>query len=888
MMRWLYKIPLRLRSLFRETRVEQELSEELRFHLEKLIEEKVAKGMTPEEARYAALRELGAVEQIKEECRDMRRVNYIENFLQDVRYGLRQLRRSPGFTMVAVLTLALGIGANTAIFSLLYTILLRPLPYQRPEELMLVTETLPRMGSDEVGVAAGEYLDYRDRNHSFSSVGAYERDGFNLTGSGQPQRVNAARLSASVFPLLGVSPVLGRPFTDDEDRYGAERVVVLSRALWEHEYGSDPHILGKTIKLDETPYRVIGVMPAWFRFPFDGQPLSEMADLWIPEAFSPERMDPKERTSEFGVGLIGRLKPGVTEAQAREDIKSIAAAFEREHPENYSGTIHVEPRAYAFAAHTVAKAKPLVVLLVCAVACVLLVACANVANLLLGRASQRGREMATRAALGAGRARLIRQLLAESLLLSLSGALVGVLLAVVLVSALRGFGPPDVPRLHDVTLHPLALLVTLGLSLITGVSFGFAPAWRLSHVSPQSCMKESARSGTARENRRLQNGVAVCEMALAVVLLMSGGLLLKSFLRLLNAPLGFDPKGAYVVRTLFDRARYPDPARRDAVQKELLDRLAHIPGVIAVAAASHLPLSDTRQIGFRLEHAAPDDFHFAENSLVSPGYFRAMGISVLRGRDFTDRDRPGTTNTAIISETMAREYFPTQDPIGQRFHWGGRALFTIIGVVADVHISALDADPPPMIYNSMFQVQSGASGRTALVLRGQSAQQGLFKEVQSQVWSLDKDLPLYDTTTLEVLVSESLAQRRFTLLLLGGFAGIALLLAVVGLYGVVSCMVAERHHEIGVRMALGADRGAILRMVMQGGALLGLAGCVTGLPLFVLASRLLAANLYHVSRFDPATLIVVSMLLLGVVLFASWIPARRALMVDPMMALRYE
>jgi len=879
---------LRLGGLFHKQSGERELSDELESHLQMHIEDNLRRGMTPDEARRQALIKLGGVEQTKENYRDRRGIPLFETLMQDLRYGLRMLRKNPGFTAVAVLTLALGIGANTAIFSLLDTILLRPLPYQRPEELIQVTETLPRMGSDEVGVAAGEYLDYRDRNHSFSSVGSYESDGFNLTGSGQPQRVNTARVSASVFPLLGASPVLGRAFTDDEDRYGAARVVVLSHALWEHEYESDPHILGKTIKLDETPYRVIGVMAASFRFPFDGQPLSEMADLWIPEAFSPDRIDPRNRTVEFGVGLIGRLKPGVSEAQAREDIKSIAAAFQRDHPETYSGTIHVEPRTYAFAAHTVAKAKPLVVLLVCAVACVLLIACANVANLLLGRASQRGREMAIRAAVGAGRTRLMRQLLVESLLLSLSGALAGVLLASVLVSALRGFGPPDVPRLRDVTLDPLALLVTLGLSLITGVGFGFAPAWRLSHLSPQSCMKDSVRSGTARENRRLQNGVAVCEMALAVVLLMSGGLLLSSFLRLLDVPLGFDPKGAYAVRTLFDRARYPDPARRDAVQKELLDRLAHIPGVIAVAAASHLPLSDSRQIGFRLEHAAPDDFHFAENSLVSPGYFRAMGISVRRGRDFTDQDRPGTTDTAIISETMAREYFAAQDPIGQRFHWGDRALFTIIGVVADVHISALDADPPPMIYNSMFQVQSGASGRTALVLRGQGAQQGLFKDVQTQVWSLDKDLPLYDTTTLEVLVSESLAQRRFTLLLLGGFAGIALLLAVVGLYGVVSYMVAERHHEIGIRMALGAERSAILRMVMQGGALLGLAGCVAGLLLFRFSSRLLAANLYHVSRFDPKTLMVVSMLLVGVVLFASWIPASRAAKVDPMVALRYE
>ncbi|MGD0695003.1 MAG: ABC transporter permease [Terriglobia bacterium] len=877
----------RLAALFRKRRLEQELNDEVRAHVDMLIEANVQRGMSRAEARFAALREFGGVEQTKEIYRDQRGLPMIETLWQDLRYGMRQLRRSPGFTLVAALTLALGIGANTAIFSVLDTVLLRPLPYRHPSELILVTETLPQLGLDEVGVAAQEYLDYRDRNRSFSQVGSFEDEGFNLTGSGQPLRVNAAAVSASVFPLLGVSPVLGRTFTDEEDRYGASKVVVISRQLWEHEYGSDPQILGKTIKLDETPYTVIGVMPASFRFPFDGKPLSEMADLWVPEAFSPARLDPKERTKELGVGLIGRLKAGVTEAQAREDMNDIAAAFQKQNP-NYSGTIRVEPHTYAFAAYTVAKAKPLVVLLIMAVACVLLIACANVANLLLARASQRSREMAIRAAVGAHRARLLRQLLVESLLLSLLGALVGVLLAGALVVGLRDFGPPDVPRLREVALHAIALLATIALSLITGVLFGFVPAWRLSHVSPYACLKESAQAGTARANRRLQNAVAVCEIALAMVLLVAGGLLLRSLARLLTVPLGFEPKGAVVVRTLFDRARYPDPARRDAVQQELLKRLAYIPGVSAVAAASHLPLSDNRQIGFRLEHAAEDDFHWAENSLVSPGYFRAMGISVIRGRDFAEQDRRSTPNVAIINETLARQYFRGQDPIGQRFNWGGRALFTIVGIAEDVHISALDADPPPMIYNSMFQVESGASGRTALIVRSRVAEAGLFDEISKQVWSLDKDLPLYNTTTLATLVEESLAQRRFTLLLLGGFAGMALLLAVVGLFGVVSYMVAERQHEIGIRMALGAERSAILRMVLERGTALGLAGCGSGLLISLLSSRLLVANLYHISRFDPVTLILVPVLLFGVALFASWIPARRATRVDPMVALRYE
>jgi putative ABC transport system permease protein len=885
-MRWLYKLPLRLRSLFRKTHVEQELSDELRFHLEKLSEEYVAQGMTRQEARYAALRELGGVEQIKEECRDMRRVNYIENFLQDVRYGLRQLYRTPGFTAVAILTLALGIGANTAVFSLVDTILLRPLPYRNPEELVLVSETLPQMGGDtEVGMAAGEYLDYRDRNRSFVQTAAYEAAGFNLTGEGTPLRVNAAAVTASVFPLLSVPPRLGRTFTADEERLGSTPVAVLSYPLWQNHYGADGGILGKSIKLDEKPFLVVGVMPPSFKFPSDGAPLSERADLWVPEVFTPDRL--QDRLREFGVGFIGRLKPGVSEQQAQSDVANIATEFMQQY--QYSGTIRVVPRVHRFAAYAVEKARPLVMLLMAAVACVLLIACANVANLLLARGSYRSHEMAIRSAIGAARPRLLRQCLVESLLLSMLGAGAGFALAVALVEGVRRFGPADVPRLREVAVDPSALLFTVVLSLLTTLLFGFVPAWRLSHASPLDCLKESSQAGGARATQRLQSFVAVAEIAMALVLLVGGSLLLQSFVRVLNVPLGFRPEGVFIVRTLFDRARYPDPIKRAAVQKELIDRLSHLQGVQVVAAASHLPLSDTRQIGFRLEHAAPDAFHWAENSLVSPGYFRAMGIPILRGREFTAQDRRDTPLAAVISETLARQYFPGQDPIGQRFHWG--ALFTIVGIAGDVRISALDADPPPMIYNSMFQVESGASERTALLLRlapGRPHDQSLFHEIRQQAWSLDRDLPVYNFTTLETLISESVAQRRFTTVLMLSFALIALALALVGLFGVMSFLVAQRQRELAIRMALGADRVGVCWMVMKRGAALAMAGCAIGLALFPLGGRLIRATLYQTSPYDPATLLSVPALLLGVALLASYLPARRASRVDPMAALRYE
>jgi predicted permease len=627
-------------------------------------------------------------------------------------------------------------------------------------------------------------------------------------------------------------------------------------------------------------------MPASFRFPFDGAPLSEMADLWVPLAFEPDLLSPENRTREFGVGLIGRLKPGVTKEQAQRDVENVATGFMQQY--GYSGTVRVVPKAHAFAGRTVEKARPLVILLILAVACVLIIACANVANLLLARASHRSREMAVRSAIGANPARLVRQCLVESVLLSVCGASAGIIVSAASIAGLRRFGPADVPRLHDVMLHPNVLLFTLGLSVVTALLFGFVPAWRLAHVTPQAFLKESTQAGPARGTQKLQNSVATVEIAAALVLLMAGGLLLRSFVRLLDLPFGFDPKGVFVVRTLFDRERYPDPAKRQAAQKELLDRLSHLPGVTAVATASHLPLSDARQIGFRLEHAPADDYHWAENSLVSPGYFRSMGISLLAGRDFTEQDRPDTPNVAIISEKLAREYFPGRSAVGERFQWGDRAFFTITGVAADVHISALDADPPPMIYTSMFQVESGASGRTAFVLRGQDQDEGLFQEVQQQVWAVDKDLPIYNTTTLSKLVSESLAQRRFTVLLLGSFAVVATLLAAIGLFGVISYLVAERTREFGVRMALGADRTSIYWQVLKRAALLAAGGCGIGLLLSVFASRLLQASLYQVSRFDWPTLVFVPFLLLSVALFAAYWPARRATRVDPVAALRYE
>ena len=876
-MRW-------LKHLFTRRHRYDELSESIREHLEEKIADLMDSGTPRAEAERAARHEFGNVALIEERSREIWRWSTLESIGADLGYAARKLRKSPAFTITCLLTLALGIGANTAVFSTIDTILLHPLSYRDPSRLVLISESLPLEGSNDVGVSAQEYLDYRSQNSVFSETAAFETADFNLTGIGEPRRINAPRISASALPLLGVTPELGRNFTSEEDRYGSDHVVLLSHALWQSQYGSAPDIVGKTIHLDETAYTVIGVLPASFRFPLDAAPPSERASLWLPMAFAPNLLNPDNRTMEFGVGLIGRLKPDISPQRVQADMNQVANRFMQQY--GYSGTIRVAPHVYPFSAHSVERARPLLILLAAAVLCVLLIASANIANLLLARASARTQEMALRMAIGADRLRLLRQCLVESSLLGLLGSIAGILVAIVLLAGLKHFGPTSLPRLQDVAIHPIVLLFALALSLITSLFFGFAPAWRLSRVAPQASLRAARQSNSDRRGQRLQNSVATAEIALAFVLLIAGGLLLRSFTRLLDSPFGFNPQNSFIVRTVFDHVRYPDPVKRDVVQKQLLERLARLPGITAVAEASHLPLSDSRQIGFRLEHAAPDDYHLAENSLITPGYFRAMGVDLVSGRDFTLDDRRNSPPVALISQALGHEYFPGENPIGQRFQWGDRATFTIIGVAADVRVSSLDTDPPPMIYLDMFQIDSGVSGKTAFILRGQTAGTELLPAIRDEVWSVDSELPLYEAATLQSLISESLAQRSFTIVLLGAFAVTALLLASVGIFGVISYLVAQRSSEFGIRMALGASRSQIANLVLSRGAMIAVMGCLCGLALSAFASRLLLTSLYRTDWYDPVMLCLVTLLLSFVVLLASWLPARRAAATDPMHALR--
>jgi predicted permease len=811
----------------------------------------------------------------------------MDTLFSDVRYGLRMLRRSPGFTAVALLVLTIGIGANVAIFSVVNTVLLRPLPYRDPSRLVMIWESLPGIGFLQVGTATGEYLDYRDRNRVFSGIAGYKNDTANLTGAGQPERIPITRASANVFSVLGVQPALGRAYTPPEDRPGAAKVAVLSYGLWKRRYGGDRNILGRTIDLDGQPYTVVGVMPRSFQFPFSTLPYSQNADLLVPVAFTKDEI--ADRVREFGTFAIARLKPGVSLQQAQQDVTRVAADFQRQHPDVYNGTIYVKPTASPLAADIVGKVRPMLLVLLGAVGFVLLIACANLANLLLARATARAREMAVRAALGASPARLRRQLLTESLLLSLAGGGLGLLASFWLVRLLVAFGPEQVPRLQDVAVDPAVLAFAAGISVVTGVLFGVAPAWRASRGQMTSALNEAGtRAGTSKERLRARDALVVLETACSLLLLVGAGLLVNSFLRVLRVPPGFEASGVLIAHTQFDSGRYPESRQVASAQQAILAGLRQLPGVRMAALSSNIPLLDQRGIGFRVEGRAANDFHQANNAFVSENYFRAMGIPLLRGRTFQEQDTPSKPLVAVINQALARTYFPGEDPIGKRILWGYRTPFTIVGVAGDARVSALDASVAPMIYMSAFQVESGASRHAVFVVRTAGNPATLASSARRAIWSVDKDLPVFGVTTMDDVLAASVAQRRFSMSLLGAFALLALLMAALGLYGVLSYAVTQRTREMGLRLALGASARDLMRLVVGQGIRVALAGVGLGLAASFAATRLLSGMLFGVSALDPLTFAVVAAVLLGTALLASYVPARRATRVDPMVALRYE
>ncbi|MFL6277889.1 MAG: ABC transporter permease [Blastocatellia bacterium] len=806
---------------------------------------------------------------------------------RDMWYGLRMMRRSPGFTAVAVLTLGLGIGANTAIFSVVNAVLLRPLPYKDPARLLLVQESLPKLGWNYGGIAAAETLDYMAGNESFSEMAAYTTLNFNLTGQGEARRVQAARVSPSLFPLLGVSPMLGRAFAPDEDKPGTN-VIILGGAFWRRAFGGDAKVIGQVVKLDEKPYTIIGVMPERVQFPYIDATFAEPVELWLPLALSDEER--ASRANNLQYGLIGRLQPGVTLAQAQANMEAVAARFQQQHPDIYEGDVEIVASVVGLEQQAVKTVRPFLVMLLVATGLVLLIACANVANLLLARAAARRKEIAIRSALGAGTLRIVRQLLAESLSLAACGGALGLLLAVWAVDLILKFGPDDVPRLAEAGPDWRVFGFTVLVTLATGVLFGLAPALQSARLDLTAAIKDAGRGSSAGEGARLRSLLVMAETAVALILLVGAALLINSFVRLLGVPPGFNPEGVVVARTELPQARYPEPERGKTVYKEVMERLAALPGVQAVGVASTLPLSDDWQIGFRPEGSSENAVYTTHSSWVSNDYFRAMGIALLKGRTFSDDDRADATPVIVVNEAMARRFWPDQEVIGKRIRWGGwnrNGWLTIVGVVGDVKVSGLEADDQPSVYMPTFQIPR-LRRNAVFIVRTAGDPASLLAAVRRKINEVDADLPVYDLRTMNQIIAGSVAQRRFSMLLLVVFAVVAWLLAAVGLYGVVAYAVTQRTQEIGIRMALGAQPRDIAKLVIGQSLILTSVGVIGGLAASFALTRFMSSLLFGISATDPLTFTLIPLLLATVSAAACYLPARRATKVDPMVALRYE
>jgi putative ABC transport system permease protein len=879
-------------ALLRKGRLEQELDEEVRSHVEMLVEENLRKGMSPEEARYAALRSFGGVEQVKEVYRERRGLPMIETVIQDVRYGARMLAKNPGFTAVAIITLALGIGANTAIFSIVDAVILRPLPYKDPDRLVMVKELIPVASPDPIPVCASDVAQFQRQNQAFESVAAFRSEQFDLGGSGEPERITVERVNASLFSLLGVQPMLGRTFTPEDDQPG-HPLAILSYPLWQRRFGADPGVMGRTVTLDRQPYTVIGVTPRSFVFPLHGMEQGDAADVFIPMAFTPEEL--KAVADNFNNSVLARLKPGVSLARANLDLDAIAHRILQTYPPELRDQVKLSAVALPLSAQVVGKVRTLLLLLLGAVGFVLLIACANVANLLLTRAASRQREITVRLALGAGRARLLQQLATENLLLAIVGAGLGLLLALGIMQGLAGWMPAEIPRVNAIGVNLTVLAFTIVLTLFTGLIIGVAPALAPSRTELQAALKEGGRSGQqGPQHRRLRSALVMWEIALSLVLLVGAGLLVRSFERVLSTQPGFQPEHVLTASLSLPEAQYKQAAQTRGFYRELIARLAQLPAVKAVGVSTDLPLEAHWEEMITPEGYQPPPgagLNVCMHSVILGDYLRALGVPLLRGRYFTEQDTPTSTPVLIVSESLAKRFWPHQDPVGKRLKTGPPESkdpwLTIVGVVGDVKQGPMDTPTMPHTYGSYSQSNIPCSSLNVAV-RAQGNPLSLASALRATVWGLDRQLAVARVRTMHQIISESTAPRRFNLSLLAAFATLAVALAAIGIYGVISYSVAQRTHEIGIRMALGAQRDDVLRQVIgQGLVLLG-AGVLIGVLGASVLTRFLATLLYEVRPTDPVTFIAVSLVLTVVALLASYVPARRATKVDPMVALRYE
>jgi putative ABC transport system permease protein len=810
----------------------------------------------------------------------------MESPLRNIRLAVRSLRKSPALTASVVLTLALCIGATTAIFSVVYAVLFRPLPFEKPGEILLVRTTWKDMTSS---FSVGNWADVKRRTTTFEYFVPGYGESFNLAGAETPENVEGARVGTDYFAMLGVQPALGRSFLAEEASPGQEQVVVLSDGLWRRRFGADPSVVGTDVRLDGRPHRIVGVMPAAMDYTLFDE------ELWVPTAFTPERLAMHD---EHFLSVLGRLKPGVPRARAEEELRGIARWLEATYPrENRDRGIVMAP----FVEELVGDYRPRLFVLLGAVGFVLLIACANIANLLLARGAARSREIAIRAAIGAGRGHLLREALTESLVLASAGGLLGLLAGYWGITLLAAYGPEDVPRLAQARMDGVVVCFAVGLTALSGLVFGLAPALRTAGRMPHEALKEGGRSGARSGSRdRLRNVLVVGEIALALVLLTGAGLLIRSAIALNDVDPGFDPRGVIAGRVSLPAVDYESPEQVTRAFERIEEHLTAMPGVAAGGLVSAAPLENASSNGL-VPEGRPLDISSSINSLmrlVTPGYFATMGIELVRGRTFTATDRRGAPLVMVINETLAREAFPGQDAVGKRIACcepgpdGSPNWKEIVGVVKDVYANGLDQTPEPEFYLPMVQAPVAAwswTDRTMTVaVRARTEAIPLMAPLRRAIAEVDPGLPLYNLGTMQGRLTESLAQSRFSTTLLTVFGAIALILAAIGVYGVISYGVTQRSQEIGIRMALGARRADVLGMVVRHGALLAGIGLAVGLAGALILSRLLSSLLFQVSPTDPPTFAVGMVVLSAVAVLAAALPARRAARTDPMVALRNE